>query len=148
MSFRIRSGGMALGRFRLSVTNQPVLLSEPTLMRLKADLDRNGLLRLGAAHYVRGEWASAAVMLERSVARADASALDEFLLALAHHHMGRIAEARGECESAFQRLKTEPADDATRAIALEALTTIRGLKVDEAELRLLDAAFPTDPFAA
>jgi hypothetical protein len=32
-------------------------------------------------------------------------------------------------------------------VAIEALMTIRGLGVDEAESLLLDAAFPGDPFA-
>jgi hypothetical protein len=39
------------------------------------------------------------------------------------------------------------ADDETHDVALEALTTIRGLSRDEAESLLRDAAFPADPFA-
>jgi hypothetical protein len=137
----------ALGRFRLAVTNRPVPCFEPSLTRIKADPVRNGLTRLGAAYYLEGDWASAAAVLGRAAARPDASALDGFLLALARHHLGRTAEARSECDRALERLRTDQASDETRDVALEALTTIRELGVDEAESRLLDAAFPADPFS-
>jgi WD40 repeat protein len=137
-----------LGRFRLSVTNRPVPFFEPSLMRLKADGPRSGSTRLGAAYFLLGDWASAAAVLERAAARPDASALDGFLLALAHHHLGRCAGAQVHCDRALDLLRTETADDATRDVALEALTTIRVLSIDKAESLLLDAAFPTDPFAA
>ena len=39
------------------------------------------------------------------------------------------------------------ADEATHDVAIEALMTIRGLGVDEADALLHDAAFPADPFA-
>jgi hypothetical protein len=55
--------------------------------RIKADPVRNGLTRLGAAYYLKGDWASAAAVLERAAARPDARALDKFLLALARHHI-------------------------------------------------------------
>ena len=45
-----------LGRFRLSVTDRPFPLFEPTLLSIKADAQRSGLLRLGAAHYLLGDW--------------------------------------------------------------------------------------------
>ena len=57
------------------------------------------------------------------------------------------SEARSECDRALHRLRTEPAEDETRDVALEALLTIRGLRVEAAESLLLDAAFPVDPFA-
>ena len=117
------------------------------MTRIKADPVRNGLTRLGAAYYLEGDWASAAAVLGRAAARPDASALDGFLLALARHHLGRTAEARSECNRALKRLRTDQASDETRDVALEALTTIRELGVDEAESRLLDAAFPADPFS-
>ncbi len=78
-----------LGRFRLSVTNRPFPLFEPSLLTIKADTERNGLTRLGAAYFLLGDWASAAAVLERAAARPDATALDGFLLALARHHLGR-----------------------------------------------------------
>jgi hypothetical protein len=116
-------------------------------MHLKADRERNGLVRLGAAYSLLGDWASAAAILERAAAHHDGSALDSFLLALAHHHLGRAAEASSECDRALERLRTDVADDATLDVALEALTTIRGLSLGEAESLLRDAAFPADPFA-
>ena len=134
-----------LGRFRLSVTNRPVPSSELSLTRLKTDAVRNGLTRLGAAYFLLGDWASAAAVLERAAARPDASALDGFLLALARHHLGQLDEAHSVCDRALERLRTEPADDETRDVALEALITIRGLSVDEAEKLVLDAAFPANP---
>jgi hypothetical protein len=41
---------------------------------------------------------------------------------------------------------TDQDADETHGVAHEALTTIRDLRVDEAESLLLDAAFPADPF--
>jgi hypothetical protein len=136
-----------LGRFRLSVTNRPFPLFEPSLLLIKADGERNGLTRLGAAHYLFGEWARAATVLERAAARPEASALDGFLLALACHHLGRADEARSDCDRALERLASDLADAATHDVAVEALMTIRGLSVDEAEALLLDLVFPADPFA-
>jgi WD40 repeat protein len=137
----------ALGRFRLSVTNRPVPFFEPSLTRLKADRERHGLTRVGAAYYLLGEWAAAASILERAAARPDASALDSLLLVLARHHLGRPDEARSDCDRALERLESDLADEATRDVAVEALITIRGLSVDEAEALLLDLVFPAEPFA-
>jgi tetratricopeptide (TPR) repeat protein len=136
-----------LGRFRLSVTNRPVPFFELRLMHLKADRQRNGPARLGAAYCLLGDWASAAAVLERAAARRDRSALDGFLLALAHHHLGRADEARSECDRALARLRTDQDEDETHDVAAEALVTIRGLSLGEAESLLRDAAFPADPFA-
>jgi WD40 repeat protein/tetratricopeptide (TPR) repeat protein len=137
----------ALGRFRLAVTNRSVPFFEPSLTRIKADPVQNGLTRLGAAYYLKGDWASAAAVLERAAARPHASALDDFLLALARHHLGRTAEARSVCDRALKRLRTDEASDETRDVAFEALTMIRDLGVDDAESLLLDAVFPADPFS-
>ena len=136
-----------LGRFRLSVTNRPVPFFGLRLMHLRADRERNGLTRLGAAYSLLGNWASAAAVLERAAARPDGSALDGFLLALAHHHLGRADEARSACERALARLRTDQDEDATRDVAALALLTIRGLSLGAAESLLRDAAFPADPFA-
>jgi len=116
-------------------------------MHLKADTERNGLTRLGAAYSLLGDWASAAAVLERAAARPDGSALDGFLLALAHHHLSRADEARSACERALARLRTDQDEDATHDVAAEALLTIRGLSLGAAESLLRDAAFPADPFA-
>jgi hypothetical protein len=137
----------ALGRFRLAVTNRSVPFFEQILTTIKADPVRNGLTRLGAAYYLKGDWASAAAVLERAAARPDARALDELLLALARHHLGRTAEARSECDRALKQLRTDEASDETRDVALEALTTIRDLGADEAESLLLDAEFPAEAFS-
>ena len=147
LAFRSRHLNHALGRFRLSVTNRPDPFFELSLTRMKADAERNGLTRLGAAYSLLREWASAAAVLERAAARPDASALDGFLLALARHHLGRVDEARSACDRALQRLRTDPAEDETRDVAGAALMTIRGLNLDEAESLLLDAAFPAEAFA-
>jgi hypothetical protein len=147
LSFRSADAHTILGRFRLSVTNRPVPFFELGLMHLKADTERNGLARLGAAYSLLGDWASAAAVLGRAAARPDAPALDVFLLALARHHLGRADEARGDCDRALERPRTDVADDETHDVALEALTTIRGLGLGEAGPLLLDAAFPADPFA-
>jgi hypothetical protein len=136
-----------LGRFRLSVTDRPSPFLESSLGAIKADKARNGLTRLGAAYTLRSEWAAAALVLERAIARPDCCAFDEFLLALARHHTGRAKEARAACDRALDRLKTEWTDDATRDVAIEALRLIRGLGPGAAEPLLLDLTFPTDPFA-
>jgi hypothetical protein len=131
----------------LSVTNRPVPFFEPRLMHLKGDRERNGLARLGTAYSLLGDWASAAAVLERAAARPDGSALDGFLLALAHHHLGRSDEARSECDRALARLRTDRDEAEAYDVAAEALTTIRGLSLCESESLLRDAAFPADPFA-
>jgi WD40 repeat protein/serine/threonine protein kinase/tetratricopeptide (TPR) repeat protein len=150
LASRTASVHAILGRFRLSVTNRPVPFFEPTLMHLKDDTERNGLARLGAGYCLLRDWASAAAVLERAAARLDASAVDCFLLALARHHLGRADEARSECDRALARFRTGPADHAdvheTRDVAAEALTTIRGLTIGQADSLLLDASFPADPF--
>jgi tetratricopeptide (TPR) repeat protein len=146
LAFRSAYSPAVLGRFRLSVTNRPVPFFELRLMHIKADTERNGLVRLGAAYSLLGDWASAAAVLERAASRRDGSAVDGLLLALAHHHLGRVDEARSECDRALERLRTDVADE-THDVALEALTTIRGLSLGEAESLLRDAAFPADLFA-
>jgi len=149
LAFRTRFTNHALGRFRLSVTDGPFPLFQPSLrlQTFRADTERNGLTRLGAAHYLLGDWASAAAVLARAAARPDATALDGFLLALARHHLGRIDEARSDCDRALGRLGSGLADEATHDVAVEALMTIRGLSVDEADSVLLDLVFPAEPFA-
>jgi hypothetical protein len=93
-----------------------------------------------------GDWASAAAILGRAAARPNASALDGFVLALARHHLGRTDEARNDCDRALGRLGSDPADEAIHDVAVEAIMTIRGLGVDEAEAVLQDLVFPADPF--
>jgi hypothetical protein len=136
-----------LGRFRLSVTDRPFPYFEPSLRTIKADGERDGRTRLGSAYALLGEWGRAAAVLERAEARPDAPALDGLLLALAHHHLGRVEEARADCDRALARPGSDLADEATHDVAIEALMTIRGLGVDEAEALVLDATFPADPFA-
>jgi hypothetical protein len=135
-----------LGRFRLSVTDRPFPLFEPSLQRIKADTERDGRTRLGVAYALLGEWAPAAAVLARAAARPDASALDDFLVALARHHVGRVDEARSDCDRAVGRLGSDLADEATHDVAVEALMTIRGMGLDEAESALLDLVFPAEPF--
>jgi tetratricopeptide (TPR) repeat protein len=146
LAFRSAPAHAILGRFRLSVTNRPVPFFELRLMQLQADTERDGLARLGAAYSLLGDWASAAAVLERAAARPDGSALDGFLLALAHHHLGRVDEARSDCDRALERLGSDLADEATHDVAVEALMTIRGQGVDEAESVLQDLVFPAEPF--
>ena len=136
-----------VGRFRLSVTDRPFPLFLPTLQTVRADTERSGLTRLGAAYILLGEWAPAAAVLARAAARSDAPALDGFLLALALHHLGRRDEARSDCDRALGRLASGLTDEATHDVAVEALMSIRGLGVDAAEAFLLDLVFPAEPFA-
>jgi WD40 repeat protein/tetratricopeptide (TPR) repeat protein len=143
LASRLKYAQCTLGRFRLSVTNRPFPMFEPILRRIKIDVEQNGLTRLGAAYYLLGDWASAAGVLGRP----DASALDGFLLALARHDLGRIDEARDDCDRALERLRSDRSDEATHDVAVEAVMTIRGLGVEEAESFLLDLVFPADPFA-
>jgi hypothetical protein len=147
LASRTEAAHSILGRFRLSVTNQPVPFFEPRLTQLKADRERNGLTRLGAAYSLLRDWTSAAAVLERAAARPDAPAVDVFLLALAHHHLGRAEEAQSACERALARLRTDRDADATYDVAAEALLTIRDLSLGAAESLVRDAALPADPFA-
>jgi eukaryotic-like serine/threonine-protein kinase len=149
LAFRTRFACCTLGRFRLSVTDRPFphFLARLLLQTIRADTERSGLTRLGTAYILLDEWAPAADVLARAAARPDATALDDFLLALARHHLGRRDEARSDCDRALGRSGSGLADEATRDVAVDALMTTRGLGVDEAEALLLDVAFPADPFA-
>src|SRR5262249_23103157 len=131
-----------LGRFRLSVTDRPFPLFQRSLQTIRADTERDGRTRLGAAYALLGEWAPAAAVLAPAAARPDAPALDGFLLALARHHLGRVEEARSDCNRALGGLGSGLADEATHDVAVEALMTIRGRGVDEAETELQDLVFP------
>jgi WD40 repeat protein/serine/threonine protein kinase len=146
LTSRLKSAQSTLGRFRLSVTNRPFPLIETRLKIIKADAQRNGLTRLGAANILLGDWASAAAVLARAAARPDASAVDGFLLALARHHLGFVDEARSDCDRALERLQSGLPDEVTRDVAVEAMMTIRGQGVDEAEAQLQDLVFPASPF--
>ena len=86
------------------------------------------------------------LVLERAAARPDASAVDGLLLALARHHLGRTDEARSDCDRALGRLGSELADEPTHDVALEAIMTIRGVGIEQAEALLQDLVFPADPF--
>ncbi len=147
LDFR-RYANHGLGRFRVSVTDRPCPLVQPSLWlkTIKADTERDGRTRLGAAYYLLGDWASAAAILARAAARPDGRALDGFLLALARHHLGRIDEARLDCDRGLERPGRDLADDATHDVAVEAIMTIRGLTDQEAESVLQDRVFPADPF--
>ncbi|QEH39156.1 Serine/threonine-protein kinase pkn5 [Aquisphaera giovannonii] len=136
-----------LGRFRLSVTDRPWPLYRPALRAIRADAERPGRTRLGAAYLLLGEWAPAAAALARPAPAPDGPAPDGFLLALALHHLGRRDDARAACVRALERPAINPADDPARDVAVEALATILGLDADHAEGLLLDRAFPADPFA-
>ena len=66
LASRLKYGQSTLGRFRLSVTNRPFPSRfEPQLRSIKADEERNGLTRLGAAYLLSGDWAAAAAVLAR-----------------------------------------------------------------------------------
>ncbi len=136
-----------LGRFRLSITNRQFPLFTPSLERIKTDIARHGLSRLGAAYCLQGDWTKAAAVLNRAVALPRASVADAFLLALARHHLGQHAQARIDCDRALERLKTDIPDEETRDVAIEAVMATRNLSVVGAESLLLDAAFPVDPFS-
>ncbi len=147
LTSRLKYARSTPGRFRLSVTNRSFPLAEPRLRTIKADEQRNGLTRLAAAYLLIGDWASAAAVGARSAARPDATALDGLLLALARHHLGRLDDARSECDRALERLASEPADEATHDVAVESVMTIRGLGVAAAEAMLQDLVFPANQFA-
>ncbi|WP_165224811.1 serine/threonine-protein kinase [Aquisphaera insulae] len=136
-----------LGRFRLSVTDRPNPYFPASLRTIRADAERDGRTRLGAAHLLLGDREAAAAVLARSAARPGSPALDGFLLALACHQLGRPDEARTACDRALGRPGMNPTDEAARDVAVEALMTVRGLSVDRARGLLLDRAFPADPFA-
>jgi hypothetical protein len=151
LAFGSAHAHVVLGRFRLSVTDRPVPFFELRLMHLRADTERHGLARLGAAYALLGDWASAATVLERAVAQTDGSAVCGFLLALAHHHLGRADQALRECDRALARSRTDQGEDndadVAHDVAAEALTTILGLNISQAESLLLDVGFPANPFA-
>ena len=113
---------------------------------IKADTERYGLTRLGAAYSSSATGRRPPPSWPGPRRGPDASALDDFLLALARHHLGRHDEARSDCDRALARLGSDLADEATHDVAIEALMTIRGLGVDEAESLLLDLVFPASPF--
>jgi serine/threonine protein kinase/WD40 repeat protein/tetratricopeptide (TPR) repeat protein len=147
LSFPEVTPNHGLGRFRLWTTGRVVPLYETALEVIRGAAQGHGLTRLGAAYLSLGEWQRAASVLARAAERPDAPALDGFLLSLALHHQGRASEARAACERALAHYRAGATDGgAAREIALEALTTIRGVRPEKAELTLLDAAFPEAPF--
>ena len=50
-----------------------------------------------AAYVLLGDWALAVTVLAQAAVRPEASVLDDLLLALARHHLGRLDEARSGC---------------------------------------------------
>jgi hypothetical protein len=117
----------------------------PSLTRIKADRERNGLVRLGAAYGLAGDWASAATVLERAAVQPGGSALGGFLLAIAHHHLSRPAEARSDCDRARERLRNEKADDEARDVAVEVLAAIQGPERSRRRVALARRRVPRRP---
>ena len=136
-----------LGRFRLAITNRTFPLFGTSLQMIKAGEMQNGLTRLGAARCLLGEWQDAESVLSRAASRSDATALEFFLLALARDHIEKHAEAQSDCNRALALLKSDKPEQVTIDVAVEALMTIRGASVDEAQALVFDAAFPADPFS-
>jgi hypothetical protein len=95
-----------------------------TLLKLEADGERHGLTWLGAAYALLGEWERAAAVLGPAAPRPEESALSGFLLTLARHHLGRLDEARSDCDRALGHLGSDLADEATHDVAVEALMTM------------------------
>jgi WD40 repeat protein len=136
-----------LGRFRLWTTGRYVPLYKTALEMIRGATQGHGLTRLGAAYLSLGEWQRAGSVLARAAERPDSPALDDFLLSLALHNQGRTSEARAACERALARYRAGATGGIeAREVALEALTRASGLGAESAELALLDASFPDDPF--
>ena len=136
-----------LGRFRLSITGRAFPQFGSSLQIIKADETQNGLTRLGAARCLLGQWKDAEPVLSRAARSPGATALEFFLLALARDHIEEHSQAQLDCDRAVALLKSDKLEQATNDVAVEALMTIRGASVDEAQSVVFDAAFPADPFS-
>jgi WD40 repeat protein/serine/threonine protein kinase/tetratricopeptide (TPR) repeat protein len=80
-----------IGRFRLSVTAQPQARWQAILTRQSV----SAWTKLGAAHYLRGEWQAALGVLRKATASpAGGIGWDRLLLTLTHARLGQHHEAR------------------------------------------------------
>ena len=137
-----------LGRFRLSVTNGPVTLFETSLHKALTEPEWNGRTRLGVVYYLQEDWLAAAAALRTAADRPEATGTDQFLLALALHHLDRHDEARRSLESGIDWLKLNKTAGTLRTVVVEAIAAIEGISRVQADARMfLDPIFPPDPFA-
>jgi tetratricopeptide (TPR) repeat protein len=114
--------GLAIGRFRLSVTTQ----KQP--LRWQAILDQpavSGWTKLAAAYYQRGEWSAALKAVEKATAApAGGDGYAHFMRARVHGQLGRHDLARKWLDKATAWMDRNPSDDSLRQLAVEALTTM------------------------
>ncbi len=137
-----------LGRFRLSVTNRPVTLFESALHKTLTVPEWNGRTRLGVVYFLRKDWQAAAAALKTAADAPEATGTDQFLLALALHHLGRHDEARRYLASGVDWLEHNKNSGTHRTLVVEAIAEIEGISRVHAEARMfLDPIFPVDPFA-
>jgi WD40 repeat protein/Flp pilus assembly protein TadD len=118
-----------LGRFRLSVTTQPLAFTIP------GGPDTTGWTRLAAVYCHREEWPKALAALAKATALpGGGTAPDHFLLALVHAQLGRHDRARKALDQGLAALDKNGANDALRQMAVPALTAVMKKKAGDVNL--------------
>jgi WD40 repeat protein/serine/threonine protein kinase/tetratricopeptide (TPR) repeat protein len=129
----------ALGRFRLSVTNQPRVLQDERWWAIVARQSVNAWTRLGAAHYLRGEWKAALAVLQKATAApSGGNGHDRLLLALIHAQLSQQQEARKWSNQFLAWMAKKDADEQVWQLAAESLPgwLAQAPQPDGAEVRL------------
>jgi tetratricopeptide (TPR) repeat protein len=84
-----------IGRFRLSVTNQPQALRDERWRAIALRGNARSWTSLSAAHCLHGEWPAALAVLDRvTTSPSGSNGYDGLLLALIHAQLGQRQEAR------------------------------------------------------
>lgn len=140
MSFRDRRWRHHhLGRFRLAVTAQPGAMRGAAWANAAAQSGGDGLVRLAAVHYVRGDWEAARKVLRRVESDpTTAKGPDLMLLALVHTKLGRDEDAQAWFERALAWLGSRPIGPEMR-LPVRELLVARGMNETEIEQFLAEA---------
>jgi WD40 repeat protein/serine/threonine protein kinase/tetratricopeptide (TPR) repeat protein len=115
-----------IGRFRLSVTARPQAIWDEKLRASVLRQYSSGWTKLGAAHYLRGEWQAALAALKKATALpSGGNGWDQLLLTLVHEQLGEqyepaTAEAWIGRATAYLELgqPDKAISDATRGVEL------------------------------
>ncbi len=128
-----------IGRFRLSATARPQALREERWRASVARQEVNGWTRLGAAHYLRGEWPDALAALRKATAGpSGGDGWDRLLLTLVHGELGHADAAAKGANEACAWLEKNEADERLCQLAAESLTAwlAHEPQPDSAEVRV------------
>jgi WD40 repeat protein/serine/threonine protein kinase/tetratricopeptide (TPR) repeat protein len=109
-----------VGRFRLAVLARPLSPREERWRAVLGLHQMGAWTRLGAAHYLRGDWQAALTALHEATAGPDGGdCRDCLLLALVHGELGEADAADKWADEAFARMAKTGSDETFLALAAE-----------------------------